>query len=194
MVVSTQMQQCGAERLSWDELALSMQHRRIDVMKEMIVSSVFDKATKGPCATPRAAGRVSTARRNPTLAPFEADSVVLPALPARLKGGLPPRALRRVRDHIDAHLGERLDNATLAAVAALSSSHFVRAFKQSVGVTPHHYVVRRRVERVKEILADTDLRLAEIAMAVGFADQSHCARCFRTHVGMRPRDYRWSMR
>ena len=53
-------------------------------------------------------------------------------------------------------------------------------------------VTLRRIARVKELLAGTDLRLTEIAMAVGFADQSHRARSFRVHVGMRPRDYRSS--
>jgi AraC family transcriptional regulator len=44
-----------------------------------------------------------------------------------------------------------------------------------------------------ELLSDTDMSLSEIALAAGFADQSHCARRFRQHVGMSPRDYRWSM-
>jgi transcriptional regulator GlxA family with amidase domain len=164
-------------------------------MKEMILSSVIDKATESSRAALPSHGKVSTAsiRRNRTLAPVKADGVVLPALPAR-KGGLPPRVLRRVCDYIEAHLGEPFDNAQLAAVADVSKSHFLRAFKQSKGLTPHSYVIRRRVERTKELLAGTDLPLAEIATMVGFADQSHFARCFRQHVGVRPRDYRWSMR
>ena len=109
-----------------------------------------------------------------------------------VRGGLTPQVLRRLRDHIDANIDQRISVKALARLANLSVCYFVRAFKQSVGVTPHDYLVRKRVERTMELLADTDLSLSEIALAAGFADQSHCARRFRQHVGMSPRDYRWS--
>jgi len=110
-----------------------------------------------------------------------------------LRGGLAPRVLRRVKEYIDARVDERISVEALAALANLSVCYFVRAFKRSVGVTPHDYVIRRRVERARELLSDTDLSLSEIALAAGFADQSHCARRFRQHVGMSPRAYRWSI-
>src|SRR5262245_49901799 len=110
------------------------------------------------------------------------------------RGGLPPRALRRVRDFIETHLEENISIQTLADVAGLSMCHFARAFKQSEGVTPHDFLVQRRVLRAQELLAGTDLPLSQIAVAVGFADQSHCARRFREHVGLTPSRYRWSMR
>jgi AraC family transcriptional regulator len=97
-----------------------------------------------------------------------------------------------VREFIEAHLEENLSVPALAAVAGLSKFGFARAFKQSVGMTPHEYVVQCRVRRAQELLASTDL--LEIAIAVGFADQSHCARRFREHVGMTPSRYRWSTR
>jgi len=109
------------------------------------------------------------------------------------RGGLPPRVLRRVREYIDAHIEKRIGVEVLANLANLSVCYFVRAFKQSVGVTPHDYLIRRRVERTMELLSDTDMPLSQIALAAGFADQSHCARRFRQHVGMSPRDYRWSI-
>jgi AraC family transcriptional regulator len=114
------------------------------------------------------------------------------ASPGFVRGGLTPRVLRRLRDHIDANIDQRISVKALARLANLSVCYFVRAFKQSVGVTPHDYLVRKRVERTMELLAATDLSLSEIALAAGFADQSHCARRFRQHVGMSPRDYRWS--
>ena len=112
---------------------------------------------------------------------------------AYVRGGLPPRVVRRVRDHIDNNIDQRISVEALAKLARLSVCYFVRAFKQSVGVTPHDYLIRRRVERTMELLSRTDMPLSEIALAAGFADQSHCARRFRQHVGMSPRDYRWSM-
>jgi AraC-like DNA-binding protein len=110
-----------------------------------------------------------------------------------LRGGLPPRVVRRIREHIDTNIDQRIRVENLANLANLSVCYFVRAFKQSVGVTPHDYLIRRRVERTMELLSRTDMPLSEIALAAGFADQSHCARRFRQHVGMSPRDYRWAM-
>jgi AraC-like DNA-binding protein len=115
-----------------------------------------------------------------------------PPQPAR--GGLPPGAMRRVHEYVDTHLSESMDLAELAAVAGLSVYHFARAFKQSAGVTPHHYLVRRRVERAQEMLAHSDLPMSEVALATGFSDQSHLARLFRQLVGMTPGQFRWSQR
>ena len=112
----------------------------------------------------------------------------------RIRGGLAPRALRRVREFIETHLEENLSIEALAAIVGLSMYHFARAFKQSEGMTPHEYLVQRRVRRAQDLLVATDLPLSEIALASGFADQSHCARRFREHVGVTPSSYRWSMR
>ena len=114
--------------------------------------------------------------------------------PALHRGGLPPRALRRVREFIEAHLEQTISIQALAAMVELSMCHFARAFKQSQGMTPHDYLVHCRVRRAQELLADTDLPLSEIAIAAGFADQSHCARRFRELVGLTPSRYRWSTR
>lgn len=113
---------------------------------------------------------------------------------AQARGGLPPGAMRRVREYVDAHLGESMDLAELAAVAGLSVFHFARQFKQTVGVAPHSYLIQRRVERAQDMLARTDLALSEIAVAAGFSDQSHLARHFRQMLGTTPREFRWSQR
>jgi transcriptional regulator of acetoin/glycerol metabolism len=116
------------------------------------------------------------------------------APPPQTRGGLPPGATRRVREYVETHLSESIDLAALAGIAGLSLYHFARAFKQSAGVTPHHYLVQRRVARSQEMLARTGLSLAEIALATGFSDQSHFARHFRQIVGMTPGQFRWSLR
>ena len=62
----------------------------------------------------------------------------------------------------------------------------------SMNVTPHEYLIRQAsVELTMRLLSKTDMPLSEIALAAGFVDQSHCARRFRQHVGMSPRNYRW---
>jgi AraC-like DNA-binding protein len=121
-------------------------------------------------------------------------SLVQPAPIPRARGGLSPGAMRRVQEYIDAHLSELIDLGMLARIAGLSLFHFAREFKQSAGVTPHHYLVQRRISSAQKMLVRTELSLSEVALAVGFSDQSHLARHFRHMLGTTPRDFRWSQR
>jgi transcriptional regulator GlxA family with amidase domain len=114
--------------------------------------------------------------------------------PPQFRGGLPPRMLRRVLEHIEAHLESNISLQDLATTAGLSSSHFARAFKQSQGMTPHRYLMSCRLRQALQLLTGTDLPLSEIAVATGFADQSHFSRQFRKNVGTTPSGYRWSTR
>ena len=111
-----------------------------------------------------------------------------------LYGGVPPRALQRVRDYVETHLEDSISLQDLASTTGLSTSHFIRAFKRSAGVTPHRYLLQRRVRRALGLLVETTLALSEVAMASGFADQSHFCRQFRKLVGATPSRYRWSTR
>jgi len=111
-----------------------------------------------------------------------------------VRGGLPPRVLRRVCEYIDRHVEENISIKDLAEVAGLSRFHFLRAFKQSQGMTPHCYVFQRRLEYAKRLLSESELSLSEVAVAAGFADQSHFARRFRRYVGTTPARFRWSLR
>jgi len=92
------------------------------------------------------------------------------------RGGLAPGALRRVREYIDQHLAEKLRIDVLAHIGALSLGHFKRAFRQSMGLPPHQYVVRRRIAVATDLLRNTRRAVADIALEVGFADQSHFTR------------------
>jgi AraC-like DNA-binding protein len=109
-------------------------------------------------------------------------------------GGLTPRSLQRIREYIEVHLTENIELEALADIAGLSKWHFARAFKQSVGTPPHCYVIQRRLELARELLAETDLSLAQIALQSGFSDQSHFSRRFRMFFGATPRSFRWSKR
>lgn len=102
----------------------------------------------------------------------------------------PPR-LRRVLEHIEAHLGEDLSLEGLAAVACLSPFHFSRSFKAAMGEGPRRYVLRRRVERAKTMLRRSGGQpLAAIAVELGFADQSHLTNAFRRETGTTPARFR----
>ena len=114
------------------------------------------------------------------------------SIPTPSRGGLPPVVTRRVCDYIEGHLEEKIRLDGLAALAGLSTDHFARAFHQSVGVPPHTYLLRRRLEHVEHMLRDTHAPLSEIAQATGFSDQSHLARHFRRWAGVSPRQVRWS--
>ena len=113
-------------------------------------------------------------------------------IPAPSRGGLSPAVTRRVCDYIEGHLEERIRLDGLAALTGLSTDHFARAFHQSVGVPPHMYLLRRRLEHVEHMLRKTHAPLSEIAQATGFSDQSHLARHFRRWAGMSPRQVRWT--
>ena len=104
--------------------------------------------------------------------------------------GLAPAKLRRVTAYIAAHLAEPLALATLAAVAQLSPDHFARLFKQTTGQTPHQYVLWCRMERAKQLLAETDMPLSMIGLEVGCTDHSGFTALFRKHSAMTPKAYR----
>jgi transcriptional regulator GlxA family with amidase domain len=74
----------------------------------------------------------------------------------------------------------------LARITQLSVHHFARAFRQSLGMPPHNYIVQRRLEHAQQLLRNTDLSLSEIAVEAAFTDQRHLARYFRTIVGVSP--------
>jgi len=104
--------------------------------------------------------------------------------------GLSRDRLKRVRDYIETHLGERLTLTDLAAVACLSTYHFSRSFKEAVGTGPQRYVMQRRIERAKTLIRRTNQPLAEIAHQVGLCDQSHLTSIFRRETGETPGRYR----
>ena len=101
-------------------------------------------------------------------------------------GGLAPGALSRVREYIDEQLTENFPIEALTRIAALSTGHFNRAFRQSTGLSPHRYVIRQRVAAATELLRKTNRALADIALDVGFADQSHFSRTYVAVTGETP--------
>lgn len=106
------------------------------------------------------------------------------------RGGLASWQAQRTMALIDEHLAGRTGILQLAANVRLSQSHFHRAFKEFFGRSPKQFILQRRIGRALELMLATDSRLCEIALACGFADQSHFSRMFRRHVGLTPNAWR----
>ena len=111
-------------------------------------------------------------------------------LPALGAAALPSVRMQHVRDLIDADLDGDLGLSRLAAEASIGEHAFSVAFARAFGVTPHRYVMERRIERAKQLLRSTDLPVVEIASQTGFASQSHLATVFKRAVGVTPGGYR----
>lgn len=103
---------------------------------------------------------------------------------------IPQVRLNRVIEFVESHLASDLCVSTLAAVAGMSSYHFCRSFKQTTGITPHRYVLSRRMEQAKILLEKNGASLLEVAEQVGFNDQSQFTRVFHRMVGLTPAQFR----
>ncbi len=112
------------------------------------------------------------------------------APPPPATGGLSPWRVRRVKQHIEENLDTTIRIDDLASIAKLSVRHFSLAFKQSFGVPPHAHIVKRRIEKARELLLRTDEPLAQVALACGLADQAHLSKWFRRLVGVTPNAWR----
>lgn len=109
------------------------------------------------------------------------------SLPMReVKGGMSATKLKQLVAHIEDNLENDLSLAEIASVASMSVSHLKTLFRHSTGVPVHQYVLRRRVERAKELLQEDKLSITQIAFATGFAHQSHLARHMRKILGTTP--------
>jgi transcriptional regulator GlxA family with amidase domain len=100
------------------------------------------------------------------------------------------RRLLRARDAMDRGYAQPLDVRSLARLAHVSEAHFIRAFRDTFGETPHRYLQRRRVERAMALLCQTDRSVTEICFDVGFASLGTFSRTFSEIVGEPPTAYR----
>ncbi len=114
---------------------------------------------------------------------------VIAGAPARILAPLPP-ALERARQLLAENCGEAWSLNRLAAAASLSPSHLGALFRRHCGMPPHRYLLARRMERARHLLAYTDLTIGDIAAQLGFLTSQHFATCFRAHVATSARAYR----
>ena len=110
--------------------------------------------------------------------------------PQDIRGGLSAVHTRQVLDYCQAHLADKISLQDLARLCGLSRYQFLRRFALSVGLTPHAWLTRLRLERACAVLAGAQAAIAQVAVDVGFYDQSHFNRAFRTAYGVAPSAFR----
>ena len=142
-------------------------------------------------------------RLGPGFAPAYADSIGL-AIVTRLLATatgtegvdrprvapLPKWRLKRAMDHIEANLSEPVSLADMAASTGLTRMHFAAQFRAATGLPPHEYLLRRRIERAQEMLAQTLTPVVEVALQVGFQTQAHFTSVFKRFSGAPPHAWR----
>jgi AraC-like DNA-binding protein len=106
------------------------------------------------------------------------------------ESGLVPWQLRIAKCYIEEHFRRDISLAELANLTQLSQSRFARGFRISTGIPPYSWALRRRIAAAEQLLATTNTPLSEIAVQIGFADQSHLTKAFRRALGATPAAWR----
>ena len=115
---------------------------------------------------------------------------VRPIAHVKPRNGLPKTRLNRVIEFVEENLDKDITLAALAEIAGMGPHYFAELFKQSLGISPHQYVLRRRIERGRKLLHNPSVSVLEAAVRSGFSDQSHFTKLFRRIVGVTPSKYR----
>lgn len=115
---------------------------------------------------------------------------MVPSQDRRHPGTLSDRRLAHVLEYLNAHYAESLSLDQLAREACVSRFHFGRLFKERVGATPHHYLVKIRLDAAASLLSNTDLSILEVALSCGYGSAAHFAAAFQKRFSQTPSLYR----
>jgi AraC-like DNA-binding protein len=110
--------------------------------------------------------------------------------PGRRQSGQEPRLVREVRAYLEHHYAAEVPIADLAAHVGHSPTYLIRAFQRATGLPPHAFQLQLRLRGARQALRASTVPLAEVALAHGFADQSHLTRHFKRTFGVTPGQYR----
>jgi AraC family transcriptional regulator len=113
----------------------------------------------------------------------------VPRADQKISATLSPVQVRRVREYIREHLGTDIGLSELADQAGLSPHYFSLLFKHTLGASPYRYVLRERIDEAQRLLAAGRMSISEVALSLGFSDQSHFSQVFRKITGETPRRY-----
>lgn len=96
------------------------------------------------------------------------------------------RKLHGVKEYMDAHFMENPSASILASMACMSEFHFYRLFKKAFGISPHQYIIQKKLEQAQQLLKDPASSISSIALETGFADVFSFSKSFRRHFGCPP--------
>jgi AraC family transcriptional regulator len=178
--------EAARERLTERSLEIVPRHVVTDDRLTHLLFALDAERARGYSAGKLFVDSIEAALANILLTSF--NTVAPRPIPA--KGGMAPRVLRRVVEFMHANMDKQIGLKDLADCAGLSLSHFSFQFRASTNQSPHQYMLRLRVERSKELLADSRLSVLDVGLEVGFRNQQHFATVFRNSVGVPPSVYR----
>jgi AraC family transcriptional regulator len=196
--------ECGHEHSHGDRcLALHIERELIaEIASKSIGSNRCEfRAAMLPAISDLASISVSLQQASSLASPLALEETVLTALAAvvrtvgsnRTSPGPPAAATRRmtaVFEYIDGRLGSELSLAELSKLVAMSKYHFLRTFRHASGMTPHQYILGRRLHAAATALRTTDQPVARVAFDQGFGDLSTFNHSFRRVMGVTPTAYR----
>jgi AraC family transcriptional regulator len=154
----------------------------IEHLSALLTAELYRPAHPAQALIAEAASLALTAH---LLRSYDGLGIELQALPRKLG----QHALNRICEYIHGALGEKITLTELATIAGVSRFHFSRLFKQSTGLSPMAYVERSRMDLAQSLIRSGQHSLVEIALMVGFADQSHFSRRFRRHMRCTPTQF-----
>ncbi|MEO1131547.1 MAG: AraC family transcriptional regulator [Cyanobacteria bacterium J06639_1] len=173
------------DRLHPDRQAFRRQHRARDKQLQLLIQALLAEAEAGAPNGTLYADMVTTALATHFVNHYGIEySDVRDRLPGISRGHIQPAI-----DFIEASLTDDFSLDELAAIAGLSKFHFSRLFKQALGLSPHQYVIQRRVERAAIALRRGENTILQVAHHFGFADQSHFTRAFKKVKGVTPKQF-----
>lgn len=101
-----------------------------------------------------------------------------------------PFILKAVVNHIDTHISGRIDINELAQLTRWSSQHFIRVFTQFMGDTPYQYILKKKMEKAKVLITESDISMKDIAFELGFNSYGNFCKIFKRETGKNPEEYR----
>lgn len=103
---------------------------------------------------------------------------------------LPKWRMKRVLEFVESNLDRTITLQLLAEVSGVSRMYFAAQFRVATSLSPHSYVLQRRLARAEKLLADTDVSIVNIALGVGFQTQAHFTTVFKRAKGLTPNRWR----